>query len=331
MEPRFIDVSAFILFRIWTAVCQFIANRKTSRLNRLFSIVCVCVFFACSQGFCGDELKGICEMLLSDGTISGLKTTMPNLYTRLNSHVRYPDEQISDLQYFTKYVESAEGAMSFLHLALDNPSFDLVSKYSDFIKTQHYILMNDYGGFMYGEGSQKNPRPGQFLFELVGEDSSFGHKSVLLDKKESRLDLSEFTGDEFVTDIEDVKKEFGTEKLPVNTKRFFGAYEHTYPIRFQQEYLSLLPKKLLQIRSAIELHQNAQEILPLLADYYQIAINTHLFLRGNNSIFMGHVNVILKKIGLKPVNHGNLDYKALVYNSSKFRSEFREHVIEQQY
>lgn len=63
-----------------------------------------------------------------------------------------------------------------------------------------------------------------------------------------------------------------------------------------------------------------------LADYLQLSSNTHLFPRGNNSMFMSHINFALERMGLNPISHGVLDVWAYVLDSKDFRPLFYEAV-----
>ncbi len=63
-----------------------------------------------------------------------------------------------------------------------------------------------------------------------------------------------------------------------------------------------------------------------LADYLQLASNTHLFPRANNSMFMSHVNYALERMGLRPITHDVLDVWAYGEDSVDFRRRFFEAV-----
>jgi len=73
----------------------------------------------------------------------------------------------------------------------------------------------------------------------------------------------------------------------------------------------------------VEAEANLEVLLNALADYYHAAINWMPFSSVNNSLFMGHVNVILKHLGLEPLPHGRLDYLALGSSTPRFRRIFR--------
>jgi hypothetical protein len=68
-------------------------------------------------------------------------------------------------------------------------------------------------------------------------------------------------------------------------------------------------------------------IVDMLSDYLHIAANTHLFERGNVSLFMSHVNYALERAGLTPIEHQGLDVTAMGKHFDEFRPVFRKAVI----
>ncbi|MDB5038736.1 MAG: hypothetical protein JWQ35_2264, partial [Bacteriovoracaceae bacterium] len=75
--------------------------------------------------------------------------------------------------------------------------------------------------------------------------------------------------------------------------------------------------------------KNRPQFVRLLSNYYHVAINSHLFYRVNNSIFMSHVNYILEAYGLRGISHGYLDYYAFIKSSDQFYGMFLASVRKQ--
>ncbi len=96
-----------------------------------------------------------------------------------------------------------------------------------------------------------------------------------------------------------------------------------------EEYLPLINeahKRAVRV-SILNLQEKS---LPAIARYYQYAIASHMFPAGNNSLFMNQVNYMLKKSGLKPVMHGELDAMANILSQKDFEKHFSEYVLKRQ-
>lgn len=65
-----------------------------------------------------------------------------------------------------------------------------------------------------------------------------------------------------------------------------------------------------------------KRITTLLADYYQVMINAHPFVRINHSLFMNQVNYVLLLMGRKPLAHSDMDFLAMILDSAQFRGLF---------
>ncbi len=79
-------------------------------------------------------------------------------------------------------------------------------------------------------------------------------------------------------------------------------------------------------KSPAEVRDNLNAFLNDLSDYYHTAIQWMPFSAINNSILMGHVNVILRHAGLRTIPHDGLDYLALMSHYDVFRGVFKEAV-----
>ena len=84
------------------------------------------------------------------------------------------------------------------------------------------------------------------------------------------------------------------------------------------------------IKSILNPDSTLNDKLGRIANYYQYAISSHLFQTANNSIFMNQVNFMIKKSGLKPIMHGELDAMANILSQKDFERHFYNIVIGQQ-
>jgi hypothetical protein len=75
-----------------------------------------------------------------------------------------------------------------------------------------------------------------------------------------------------------------------------------------------------------EAREALDDLLNELSDYYHTAIQWMPFSMINNSILMGHVNVLLRHFGLNPMPHEDLDELAFLCHYDPFRSVFKHFV-----
>lgn len=68
---------------------------------------------------------------------------------------------------------------------------------------------------------------------------------------------------------------------------------------------------------------NQDQLLELLADYYHVMINPHLFYRINHSLFLNQVNYILVEKGFRPLGHDHVDLWAYILDYQQFRRFFK--------
>ena len=101
------------------------------------------------------------------------------------------------------------------------------------------------------------------------------------------------------------------------------------PVLFH-EYVLLLahPRILARMEEALTeaARRPARAAVPLLAEYYHLGINSHLFERVNNSLLMAQVNHVLHDKELLGIPHGNLDHHAIVTGWPRFSELFAEQV-----
>ncbi len=88
---------------------------------------------------------------------------------------------------------------------------------------------------------------------------------------------------------------------------------HYYPpFRHVLDYIESAGQQMRNIRRDLKRGVERDVVLRELCQYFHTAINGHIFPRVNNSILMGQVNLILRRIGMNPISHDKLDYWAFV-------------------
>lgn len=101
---------------------------------------------------------------------------------------------------------------------------------------------------------------------------------------------------------------------------------HYYPgLKYFDQYLqkmeNLLEKFLYKISFA-----PSEELLEILAFYYQYSINMHIFENVNQSLFTNQINALLGLMELKPIEHGILDFVAMRLQPENFVKYFNDQV-----
>jgi hypothetical protein len=116
--------------------------------------------------------------------------------------------------------------------------------------------------------------------------------------------------------------------IPAEMKPY--NYSHAYPklpfydpMSGRRAYFERAKQLMLQFLE----EPNVQTKIVLLASYYHVAINGHFFVAGNNSVLMAQVNVILESLGYRPLNHGVLDYLALLLSTRRFVKVLRNRLV----
>lgn len=101
---------------------------------------------------------------------------------------------------------------------------------------------------------------------------------------------------------------------------------HQYPnSMFRDEYTSVMQQKL---RELGRLGQEAplEQQLRLISEFYQYAINDRMFTKVNQSLYMNMVNGLLEQRGLRPIEHGVLDFVAMRLQPDNFARYFSDEV-----
>jgi len=101
---------------------------------------------------------------------------------------------------------------------------------------------------------------------------------------------------------------------------------HYYPDpKYFNQYLKVMRKKLEQFIFKID-RQVDEKTLGIIASYYQYGINMHMFENVNQSLFANQANAMLKLLGLKPIEHGILDFAAMRLQPKIFLNYFIDKV-----
>jgi hypothetical protein len=122
--------------------------------------------------------------------------------------------------------------------------------------------------------------------------------------------------------------------FPRNLTDSSGRVIHVYPRFFnhiQEMYLKRMVFVLEHLENCLlrpHPYTPLRNVLSLIAEYYHLGINAHLFERGNNSLLMSQVNYFLKYLGLNPIRHQYWDYVALINHSDDFERIFIEAIKE---
>lgn len=251
------------------------------------------------------------------------------------------------------FVRDAEAAIApdYLALHLSNlwasheqvflPALRDGSLFEDFLGTlrrQQAVLMDGPGGVYtgmtgktvamaadsvrdpdrYQHPKQYRPHPGELLSEVrrrfgaaEPEKPAFSVTAEIL----RRLDVT-FAREGKVT-------------MPGIPKKAQPSLSLDYPAQYIGPKVRDLPLYLDQMKLQLQLaflSLDRPKALEHLADYLQLSSNTHLFPRGNNSMFMSHINFALERMGLNPIGHGVLDVWAYVLDSKDFRPLFYQAV-----
>ncbi len=105
-----------------------------------------------------------------------------------------------------------------------------------------------------------------------------------------------------------------------------GKVFHYYPDpKYHNQYLHLMKKKLVQFISRAD-KKTDKETIKIIANYYQYGINMHMFETVNQSLFGNQANAMLKLLGLKPIEHGIMDFAAMRLQPKSFARYFLNEV-----
>jgi hypothetical protein len=99
------------------------------------------------------------------------------------------------------------------------------------------------------------------------------------------------------------------------------------PSKFVPQYLREMGASMERVRGLMQApNRNTDSVLKELGHYYHLIMVGHPFMRVNNSMAMAQINVALRKLGMKPVLHGDLDYVVRGLDSNAARDAFVEFV-----
>lgn len=101
---------------------------------------------------------------------------------------------------------------------------------------------------------------------------------------------------------------------------------HFYPDpKYFDQYLKIMKSKLEQFVLKMD-RKVDQGILEIIASYYQYGVNMHMFENVNQSLFANQANAMLKLLGLKPIEHGIIDFVAMRLQPENFKKYFIDEV-----
>lgn len=222
--------------------------------------------------------------------------------------LRTPEEPIQDPAYAHTYLTNLSRAVhqDFLPVLGDRA---LSHGYAGALREQHRTLMENYDGF-YRVRPALQVEGGVFNFE-VGR----GVK-VLMMFQGPPASPAEFdaTSADYRYRIEGLPPEAWPQVTSGARPALLSPPKEQMP-RVLQHLGALLDKA----SSALTPHD---EVLTALADYLYVGTVSQPFPRGNVSLFMAHVNVLLWERGLPTIPVRDLDLKALRSTQEQFRAEF---------
>jgi hypothetical protein len=299
------------------------------------------------------------EVVVSFNGIHGDAHVVPVFIKTLNiNEPHFIQETIRKLYGEELQSKSAEQMIYFdlylsnLKLSLEkvfDPEFrsgQLSLKLKEVLKSQHKLLIagvgsnqKNYNGFMSGNPGKLDVSAGVMLHE-----QSMGQlmtaKLVLRGAGVPEINLEgpfppriRMNGiDEKVRAMglepEDFQNAFAGNYFPKNYTDQSGRVIHEYPRFFshiQNVYLERMAFVLGHIENCLlRPHPDTpiKNVLALIAEYYHVGINAHLFEHGNNSMLMSQVNYFLHYLGLKGIRHQYWDYVALINHSEEFEKIF---------
>ncbi len=257
---------------------------------------------------------------------------------------RFEDEMksLNDLQ--KNYLNNLNQTMAYTEAIFKK--YKKIKDYESFIQNTHILVSqgfegnSQYIGHMGGktETGSWSDYPGEYLWERVSIGVDEPIKRIELDYKDSKL--GKFAPKDFWTRIKgfdkkdyprnryiDVKPEnFPEEVYWLYYRDRESHHVHLYPTYTQVKEI-YLPKMSETLNETLK-ELDESQMLKKLAHHFQIAINSHVFARRNMSVFMTHVNAILRLRGLNPIPHRNLDYLAMTKSTEEFTKDFLELVQE---
>lgn len=230
------------------------------------------------------------------------------------------------------------------------------------LQAQAKLLMNGYGGYHSGEydirssistnpiSLEDNAKNANFIWDLTYADPDYKlihlawNKSIGIDIPGRENGISHNLQDSekhkiTIPGVDEVDAPWNKHNNFRESKSPDFAGDHVIRHAYipydaiKKKYAKLMLQLLKELASmvdngAIRASNDTEKIfIDKLSHYYQLSINTHLFRRGNNSLFMSHVNFFLIEAGFKGIPHLYLDYIANLYNYKDFSKIFLDTVI----
>lgn len=101
---------------------------------------------------------------------------------------------------------------------------------------------------------------------------------------------------------------------------------HYYPDpKYFDQYLKAMKSNLEQFVLRKN-HKVDKKTLSIIANYYQYGVNMHMFENINQSLFANQANAMLKLLGLKPIEHGIIDFMTMRLQPENFSNYFIDEV-----
>lgn len=186
-------------------------------------------------------------------------------------------------------------------------------------------------------GSFKNLK--QWLIKLHHKQAYFGAKGQILRKRRisqgehsyivmnSIISLAQKYHDPYIskgTQVVHLPK-IDPSGCPMDTWKN-NQVIHYYPDpKYFDQYLNIMKSKLEQFVLRTN-HKADKQTLGIIANYYQYGINMHMFENINQSLFANQANAMLKLLGLKPIEHGIIDFAAMRLQPENFSNYFIDEV-----
>ena len=240
--------------------------------------------------------------------------------TPVAAFVRHPTDAVKDLAYLETHVTNVSASLEQVFI----PALQSGRLFTDFaavLKEQHGVLINGPGGEyrgLWGQPHQTAVQTGEFLFEAKLRDGVLGSVAYTFEVG------SRFArGNEQFADGPRRSIPLNIEWLPQEALPHLRLTEHKIlhdsPLN---EHMPLLLDRMKALLGHAFETLGEPIALQHLSDYFHVASHTHLNIRGNNSLFMSHVNYGLERAGLNPIPHKNLDIVAMRSSYDAFRGTF---------
>lgn len=258
------------------------------------------------------------------------------------------------------YVKNITLGIPFFATAFENKNLLELAEFEKALGQQNRkSILGDnpnepYGGYFlftdWKRAIEDLERMGRRIGEEVDHDALV--KSALdnfnLTAGNKRTSIQSLIIDEFIYNHDASRKEFYRSTIdesvsisgidpaawPKNEITDEISYHHYPDPEFLPIYIGRMHELIVQIRTCARCSRLA--IVKLLAGYYHVGINAHIFNRVNHSLLMSQVNYILFRIGVSGVLHATLppqslriDAAAITMSTEKFINFFVEEIQRQ--